>query len=664
MKNENISYQSFCWVVGTTSFRTAKLNLKIEQQLLLLNEFYDKRMQEYNEWIWNDETQSLYYDFMKEKKFLTGNAQRKAKDAREKTSGLFDIGLINKDRTISEAGKDLLKVTELGNYKADNFFNIDKDSYIFLKQLLKTSINVGASTVRPYYVLAKFLTELEYLTYEEFTYLLPMGVDDESVQNIIRQIKINRGQNNYYIDIIYENLINKKNYKLAYNSFINNPISEELLCSVGMNRKSKNYDKSYYSLFINIIDVFINKNKKKVYDMFESTKKLTSTIGVLWRRLLFTTTYSASIKKLGFQAIREDCVFINCKTEKEIKNMLFKYLHSFKAMVTLADYFDLNRRYFNLSDTLVFEDNLVKFDLLPKYFFKECIDSLYLDTFTENTYLFDSVTMLQISASLAFDKDIIYHKVSQDSGLKIENPEQAAVFIRDERYRRFNKLIDLRFSDEILLELLVCFETRNDSRIEEIITDEATIPTMFEYVLGIIWYKVSERQGNILEYMKLSLEPNLLPKSHAAGGSADIIYEYLACDDYPAHSLLIEVTLTDGTNQRRMEMEPVSRHLGEYMLISNNPFDYTLFISTFLHINVIADFRSRRNAYYYGEGGSFVEGMKIIPLNTGLIKDIIKHKMNYRYLYKLFDEMHISEIRPPNWQNRLTKELSQGYYSY
>ena len=41
-----------------------------------------------------------------------------------------------------------------------------------------------------------------------------------------------------------------------------------------------------------------------------------------------------------------------------------------------------------------------------------------------------------------------------------------------------------------------------------------------------------------------------------------ILYEYEACTSYPKHSLLIEATLSDATNQRRMEMEPVSRHLG------------------------------------------------------------------------------------------------------
>lgn len=118
-------------------------------------------------------------------------------------------------------------------------------------------------------------------------------------------------------------------------------------------------------------------------------------------------------------------------------------------------------------------------------------------------------------------------------------------------------MIDKKFNDSVLIELLNCFETRDDKRIKEIVTVEAAIPTIFEYILGIIWYKVSERQGNILYFIKLSLEANLLSKTHAAGGYADIIYEYEACTSYPKHSLLLEAILADGNNQRRREMEPV-----------------------------------------------------------------------------------------------------------
>ena len=94
MKQPKISYKSFCWVVGTTSFRTAKLNLKIEQQLLLLDKLYKQIQQQGKEWNWkNPDLQSTFYDLMHEEGFLVGNASRKDKDARQKTSGLVN----NKD---------------------------------------------------------------------------------------------------------------------------------------------------------------------------------------------------------------------------------------------------------------------------------------------------------------------------------------------------------------------------------------------------------------------------------------------------------------------------------------------------------------------------------------------------------------------------------------
>lgn len=107
-------------------------------------------------------------------------------------------------------------------------------------------------------------------------------------------------------------------------------------------------------------------------------------------------------------------------------------------------------------------------------------------------------------------------------------------------------------------------------------------------------YDISERQGKILDYMKLSLDADLLPKIHAAGGEADIVYEYPATDYYPEHSLLLEATLADRTNQRRMEMEPVSRHLGMHLIRTGNLNSYCVFATTYLDINVTADFRNRK----------------------------------------------------------------------
>ena len=103
-----IPYKSFCWCLGTTSFRTKDFNKTIEEQLALLNEFWTLPENENANWSGDNNTQARYYDFMKAKGFVVGNANNKPKDAREKTSGLVDIGIIDENRKLTEAGRALL----------------------------------------------------------------------------------------------------------------------------------------------------------------------------------------------------------------------------------------------------------------------------------------------------------------------------------------------------------------------------------------------------------------------------------------------------------------------------------------------------------------------------------------------------------------------------
>ena len=202
--------------------------------------------------------------------------------------------------------------------------------------------------------------------------------------------------------------------------------------------------------------------------------------------------------------------------------------------------------------------------------------------------------------------------------------------------------------------LLDFFETRNDDEIRSMVTDNADVPTIFEYVLGILWYKASERHGKILDYMKLSLDADLLPKTHAAGGEAVIVYEYEATEYYPEHTLLLEATLADSTNQRRMEMEPVPRHLGKHLLRTGNLSSYCVFATNYLDINVIADFRGRKSMPFYDpqDYSKSVNGMKIIPLQTSDLKKILSNKKTYKELYPIFETAFNSTLPPHEWYEK------------
>lgn len=122
------TYKSFCWKIGTTSFRTSDFNLKIERQLGLLSSFRDAFSDE--RWEGNGNLQERYYDFLKENGFLTGNAPRKDKDARQKTSGLCDIGLITAERRLTPAGERLLSVATGGDFGTDgNILQLPADIF-------------------------------------------------------------------------------------------------------------------------------------------------------------------------------------------------------------------------------------------------------------------------------------------------------------------------------------------------------------------------------------------------------------------------------------------------------------------------------------------------------------------------------------------------------
>lgn len=648
MPYENIPFKSYCWSLGTTSFRTKQFNQKVEQQLKLLQEFFDLSENKDVTWDGNKTLQARYYDFLRENEFTKGDAPNKDKDAREKTSGLCELGLIDNNRRLTEVGLKLLELSENGDFSKSNILKISKDSFIFTKQLLKLSnMQVDNNIVRPYLVLIYLLSKLEYLTDDEFTYLLPLCVSKETTLNIIDCIKRLRNGEMTIDEIILNTVLTLPNYPQAKNLFLQNSASEELICTIGMNRKSRNYDKPYYQLYLILKDVCVNKNYSKLYQLYEITKSLK--LKTNWRKYLFATINRNKLRNTPEECISQAKIY-NIHNEEELKNIFFDMLHLFKIKANLSDYSDLNERYFKITDTIIFEDNKVHFDIIPKYYFKNVSEELFKEAFSTSDLLHKNCDIKKISPCLNIDINLIYQEIQNDLGIPLVNENNISQILSDERINRFKKLIDEKFSDETLVELLTYFENRNDNKIFEMVTDNATVPTIFEYILGIIWYKISNYAGNILEFMNLSLEADLLPKTHAIGGEADIVYEYEETAYYPKHSMLIEATLMDKSTQRRGEMEPVSRHLGNYILNTGNN-AYCTFISPYLDINVLSHFRSLKNSGYYNpqDYTQHVESLKIVPLKTKELKTIIQKGIKYKDIYKVFENAYQANTSLPNW---------------
>lgn len=656
---EDIKFQSYCWSLGTTSFRVKDLNFKIERQLQILKEVWNENQNV--RWNGNNSIQEEYYNKMLQKNFITGEANNKPKDARQKTSGLVQIGVIDDNRHITEIGEKIIDIVEQENFKSDNIFNINKDSYLYLKQLLKLQITDNGINVKPFAVLLYFLSELGYLTKDEFTYILPLCTNREYIDIMLENIKKYRNNQKTIEDIIQDKMENMSNYKAAIDFIKENGVNSiDEFSIIDMGRKGTKYVEPMYNFFEALYRISKKDFDEEACDIIinfikEQTKK-NSKVAKYWKEYL---RYSSKMLTEEYLEDIKEIPLFNFKNKTEYTIEFFKVMHTAKWKATLEDYADLNKRYISLSDIVIFEDDKIELDVFPKYFFlnisKEIVNTETLDKDKYNDFISTDIELNKIYKCLNVNVDEILHQIQADYPDRVVNKDSIKTFIEDEKLRRFNELIDNKFNENQLVQLFTYIENNDRNAIDEYVDWNSDAPTIFEYILGITWYIFSNRSGNILEYMKLSLDANLLPKTHAAGGTADIVYEYNKTNDYPEHKVLLEATLTESTSQRKSEMEPVSRHLMREIQENDNDDTYAVFVANILQEEVLSDFRSRKNYQFRGKN-SVKSGLKIISLSIRDIIKLINIKIQYSKLYKIFDEAYKdTNINDLEWYEKLVK---------
>lgn len=654
-----MKFKKYVWTVGNTTFRESNLNLKIEIQLNALKELFSL----YPDEKWAPNLQIKYYDLLSTKSidgkpFVKGTAPNKAKDARQLTSALADLGLVERDsRKLTEIGNKILSIRELESSKNDEFFGIDKDSFVYLKQLLKTQILEDDIRIKPFLAFLYLVTKHEYLSRQEFTYLLPtcLTVSDviETSETII---KLRNGE--VSIDsIIALKISNMSNYSEALELLLSAPVvSEDIITAIGFNRKSASYDKPIYPVYNCLFEMFRNKDVDSVTEkvlrikkLHTLLKKINSNQQVSWRKFLKINNRKITSNSIGKVYENE---LLSSSTVSEFKEKFFYVWHTMKWESNLEDYYDLNRRYFLLTDIIKYNQEQFTLTTLASAFFDDLVDDLLREPLLNQEeytakYLTD-ISLVDINSRLDKSKSDVYRNVQIKLGIDPEITD-IEMYLKNKRNQEFNELIDQRFTEEVLLEIMDSFIERNDERIKELVTDDATPSTCFEYIVGIIWYKQSGRIGFIEDFLKLSLDANYLPKSHAIGGSADIVFTYDASDKYPQHNMLLEVTLSERDSQRQMEWEPVTRHLESQLLKSRNINDYCVFIASILNKKTMQTFRLQKD---YEIDGFEEARIKIITLDGKDLKQIILKNRDYSELFAIFQNAFVSTRISNEWYQK------------
>lgn len=600
---------------GNTSNRVKNLLYNFETQLLLFKKLFENA-KEHDIWKCNSNLQNQYLFLLEQNGLLKSNKNKVSlgsKDARVKSAPLENYGLINREKKLITAmGYELLELINRQAFKLENkLLGIDLISLFFLKASLHFSKDKKDNNLFKTYleVFKAFDGEIK----SEVFFALPLFPNFKNIQHFIKS-----AQNN---SILSDALALDSEYSHNLQCFLKD-LKENTICINYFKTAKGNKTAESIIYALKLLLNFRKTQDEKILDKILTTteKKIERFKNQYLKHILTKTKKQEKINELK--------IFCNGELES-FGQRFFQMIAITRLNSNLSDYYDLNRRYLSLTGIFNFSHDMVSLNMIFKIILlhNKCDEILNK---IKNTHIESNHHSQDFLCNYFSDlKPILIEK-------NIFNIEDLKYFNIKENRNKMKMLLQNRFNREKVINILTLFkDRRNDEEIFNQVTSEATIPTIFEYIIAIAWYYIDNENIDRIFEAGLSLNSELLPKSHAIGGNADFVYTY------NNHKLIIEVTLTEKTNQRRAEMESVSRHLGNHLLNMDEQKrknSYAIFIAPHLDRNVLNDFRSRIFCYFEDDTKN-IHGMKILPLDTSDLIHLLKTKQSYTAILPLFIQL-------------------------
>ena len=584
------------------------------------------------------------------------------KRGRTYTNALVKIGLLDEKRKITEIGENLLN-GKIEQDSIEKLFSLTDDNIIFLRQLLKLKVyeSTGGNYIYPYRMGVYLLSKFEDIPQNEFSTILSL---------------IKAGKNEKEYKVILNNYELVKNKKMSFSEYIakyiqteNNEIlfkekekiTKENFRKYFINRKSKEKIEDYFKFYKICLEFLENKNTDNYIKLKKISKKESIKKAFGYNKIPFKFTKTID----EFFEVNKNTIF----SEQNIENfnsMFYDLFRNSKNYDLIFEYNDMTIRTFNLSGIISFENGLV--NLLYKWFTKNIfLELINMKLSGSNTEIIKdnflkNKTLIEIF-DIQNDKIINFEEKLRKEN-NISNNISLIEYFLQKVNDDFEKKIEKRFSNEKICEILSLIRQRKDIKINEMITDNAKIPTIFEYILAIAWHRITDKEFNLKESMNLSLDGDGYPLSHAPGGDGDIIAKYKDFD------IMLEATLMDKNIQKRGELEPVIRHSVNLTIKNNeqNRKTYTFFVANELDTNVINIFRAASMIELAStqEKDKYTNGVKIYSLSIENVEYLLKNKLNYtEFLQNIFEDYNENipiknEWHQNIWEKSIKKEKING----
>lgn len=502
--------------------------------------------------------------------------------ARHYTSNLVRLGFTDEERCISSVGKDFIRV----NIKRDEFeenLPLSDLNIVLLRQLLKLRIYTKPNKqgIRSFYspCLMAFYLMLKNQSIDKnlFKYVVqgtsPYWSIGNSPQKILLECKrIKR----YIVKHISIPDVFKSDEK----------IDKENFYSHIKNRKSGGIVDVYYDFYEKLRQF----NHEKTRWNFGNLQKIL--FGKDSEKLKKAFGYGESVFDLGnkFNPYDMETFFLKNNgheflDEKNFNQNFYKAYYASKYIDTANEYSDTTMRL--LGATGVFKFGKA----LPELNYRSAFQELFKE-FSFETNIFGSVSNEEYESyeSGLNSRFCQSFSILQILGISSNTMEISLIdkeSLKMESRKEFEKHIEEKYPREKILEILRLFSNReNDAKIKSSVNEEASVPTIYEYVIALAWYYISEKKISVYDSLNLTLNGDMEPVIHAAGGSGDIIV------NYENYVVMLEVTLMNISSQKRGEWEPVLRHSVNLNTENEDKHVITLFIADKLDDNTINIWRA------------------------------------------------------------------------
>lgn len=547
-------------------FKFYQKAIKLSPEVFKQHEPYDKLMQEIEKYpelkkdIESNDIEKIYvystgYDDVW-KKFDKGIEDR----ARHYTSNLVKLGFTDVNRNISEAGELLLDMSKLKKDKIERILPIDNINIIYLRQLLKLRIfdKDKEGYYSPFNFALYMLLKSDRISENIFLEIIQGASPYIKIENVDKFI------NNYESGDIVENIKVDIPQELKTKDIIDKTMFWKLFTNQKSQKQIEIYWK-YYNLLYNFNKKRDDNSLDVLLTFYESEKDTL--------KKAFGKGKNIFVNKKGLTTTPDEIIENNKEIFNENLNedLYVEFIKS-KKLDSIHEYSDTTKRIFKATGIISFDNGYVElaYKELLKCVLKEdylrnkiCGNiseelSAYYECYDEyedgvESYFCKTNSVCEIFELYNEDIDSIIDKIKTEFGEKDIN--EIPNLIADRRRQEFARHIEKVYPKERVKDILKLFKDRtNDKIIKDSVSPDATVPTIYEYIIGIAWYYFTGKKIDLLRSYNLTLSANFEPLIHAGGGQGDIvIYE-------ENRVIMLEATLMNANSQKRGEWEPVLRH--------------------------------------------------------------------------------------------------------